>query len=92
VRPKNKGFGNPFQISPTPCKIGTKPTPKQWGTIREWICAQKQQKNEKKIWKNLKNLGFGFFVGKWGKMRKWGAAVVRGGAEGPAVVRWLVGK
>jgi hypothetical protein len=27
-RPKNKGFGNPFQISPTPCKNSSKPNPK----------------------------------------------------------------
>jgi hypothetical protein len=48
MRPKNKGFGNPFQIRPTACKNETKPTPKQWGTIQEWNCAQNQQKNEKK--------------------------------------------
>jgi hypothetical protein len=46
-RPETKGFENPFQINPTPCKNKSKQPENQWVTIQEWICAQNQQKNEK---------------------------------------------
>jgi hypothetical protein len=72
VRPKNKGFGNPFQTSPTPCKKCTKPTPKQWGhNPRVELCPKTTKKNEEKL-KILEKWGFGFFVGKMGKIVEMG--------------------
>jgi hypothetical protein len=87
VQPKSKGIKNPFQVSPTPCKNKAQPTQKQWGTIRKWICALKYKKNGQ-------TMGLGSFgcCGKNGKMGgEWWLAVGVGGAEGPAVVRWVVG-
>jgi hypothetical protein len=72
VQPETKGFENPFQIIPTPCKKHKKPTKQSRGTIREWNCALKIKiKMEEK---------FGFFGGDWvsefwgkmGKRGKWG--------------------
>jgi hypothetical protein len=37
------------------------------------LCLKTAKKNEK-IWKNLKKLGFGFFVGKMGKNTKMGGS------------------
>jgi hypothetical protein len=56
-RPKSKGFENPFQNNPTPCKIKPKQPEKQWVTIQEWICAQNRRKKMKKM-KNLGEMGF----------------------------------
>jgi hypothetical protein len=54
---KNKGFGKPFQISPTPCKNSSKPTANHWVTIQEWICAQNQSKKRKKM-RDFGEMGF----------------------------------
>jgi hypothetical protein len=88
VRPKNKGFGNPFQINPTPCKNEAQPTQKQWGTIRRWICALKKKKKRTKngvgefrvLWKkNGGNEKMGGSGGAWWGRRAGGGAV--GGGE-----------
>jgi hypothetical protein len=76
--PNPKGLRKPFQVSPTPCKKFTQPTPNQWGTIQEWNCAQKLQKKKKKRRKieDFGEMGFRVYLGKNGK---WGAMVASGG-------------
>jgi hypothetical protein len=72
VQPETKGFENPFQISPTPCKKHKKPTKQSRGTIREWNCALKIKiKMEEK---------FGFFGGDW-VSEFWGKEGNGGGME-----------
>jgi hypothetical protein len=66
-RPKTKGFENPFQINPTPCKNNSKSNPKQWGTIQEWIVPKIYQEKKKRIDKFWKN---GFRKKKNGKNEK----------------------
>jgi hypothetical protein len=88
VQPETKGFENPFQINPTPYKNNSKPTQKHRGTIREWICALKYKKIERKM-----GLGsFGILGKNGGKRKMGGPAVVRGGAERPVVVCKWCGK
>jgi hypothetical protein len=48
-RPKNKGFENPFQINPTPCKNDSKPTTNQWAQSKSGFVPKIYQKNEKKL-------------------------------------------
>jgi hypothetical protein len=71
VQPETKGFENPFQISPTPCKNNSKPTQRQRGTIHEWICALKYKK--KKKLKEKWGWVVSGFEGKMGEKEKWGA-------------------
>jgi hypothetical protein len=87
-RPKSKGFENPFQNNPTPCKIKPKQPEKQWVTIQEWICAQNRRKKMKK----MKNLGEMGFRGKKGKNPNVRPAVGGLTGERPAVGRGVVGK
>jgi hypothetical protein len=92
VRPKNKGFKNPFEKCPTPCKTEKKSTHNNLGTIQEWICAQNQPKILRKMEDFEEN---GFRVG-WGQNRKFGdfrwPAVAGHGGEWPTVVFWWWGR
>jgi hypothetical protein len=84
VRPKSKGFGNPFQISPTPTKKKKTQNQhhKQGAQSKSGFVPKINEKNGEK-WVDLVMLGFGFFVRKMGNGGKWGPAV---GGERPTVV------
>jgi hypothetical protein len=92
-RPKSKGFENPFQNNPTPCKNNKKPTPNSAAQSRMDLCRKSTRKNEKNV-KNLKKK-------KWVSGRKMekkeipanGRPAVSGlVGEGPAMGRGVVGR
>jgi hypothetical protein len=63
-RPKSKGFENPFQNNPTPCKIKPQTTRKIMGhNPRMDLCPKSMKKNEK----NEEFRRNGFSGKKWGK-------------------------
>jgi hypothetical protein len=73
-RPKTKGFENPFQNNPTPCKNKQKPTPNSGVQSKNGLCPKSTRKNKKNGKNNRKN---GFSGKKWGKnekLAKWAAS------------------
>jgi hypothetical protein len=72
VQPETKGFWNPFQFSPTPCKN----TPIQHRKNRAQSVRGFVPKNSKKNGGDLKKLGFGFL---WKKWKNRGEMVAGGG-------------
>jgi hypothetical protein len=71
VRPKNKGFGNPFQTCPTPAKNAQNQHQNNGAQSKSGFVPKNYEKNEEKL-KILEKWGFGFFVGKMGKIVEMG--------------------
>jgi hypothetical protein len=66
VRPRNKGFGNPFQTSPTPYKKKcTKPTPNNGAQSKSGFVPKNYKKNGKNGEFFMK-LGVGVYMEKMG--------------------------
>jgi hypothetical protein len=89
-RPKSKGFENPFQNNPTPCKIKPQTTRKIMGhNPRMDLCPKSMKKNEKKKRRISEKWVFGEKMGKNPNVRP---AVGEMAGERPAVGRGVVGK
>jgi hypothetical protein len=48
VQPEIKGLENPFELSPTPCKIEAQPTQNNWAQSKSGFVPKINQKKKKK--------------------------------------------